>query len=237
MEANPLFSVLAALMAGFVAGIATYEGVLRIAQLEVVPRSELRTLKSAHGARNTPNKDGQSALDSSTEPELPSLPAIHLKTVPDVTPESVEQAVGALRAELGVRPLAPLEEGNSIAATPMGTFGFFYASFFELATNDNIATTFERGTVERHAYRESNFEIAKPAAGEALMIAFVTPSEAARLAILDGKTIHKVTLSPYPWAAASTLVVLPIRRLMTPRVRKIEIEPGKRLSILDASIR
>src|SRR5688572_16204055 len=51
IESNPLSWILRALLAGFVAGLATYEAILRIAQLEVVPRARVQTGASPASAK------------------------------------------------------------------------------------------------------------------------------------------------------------------------------------------
>ena len=104
-----------------------------------------------------------------------------------------------LRSQHQVRPVTDEEEGTGIDRLPGGVYGFTYSP---AADNYPLFRKRETNAYESH----------KLADGKAILIGYLTPEEAKKL---DGsKEPTLVHLFPTPKGEASTLVVLPIARVI-----------------------
>ena len=115
---------------------------------------------------------------------------------------NASQEIEALRAQHGVRPLKPEEEGRSIAALPSGVYGFTYAP----------------GQPEVPLFSKQNyhcFEAHKAADGTEYLLGFVTPSEAADVA--SSKEGAAIRLFPNPWESSQTLVSVAVSGIVAPK--------------------
>jgi hypothetical protein len=104
-----------------------------------------------------------------------------------------------LRSEFQLRSVMSEEEGTSVHALPPGVYGFSYAP----------AT--ETPLFARKSYH--SYEVHKRADGSAYMLAFVTKSEAERLA--SRSEDMEVTVYPDPHGESDTLVSIPFERILT----------------------
>lgn len=107
------------------------------------------------------------------------------------------EARAALRTEHGVRLVQPTEEGFSIEQLPDGVFGFSYSPAI-------AAPLFA-------AFRYRTYEMHRLAGGEAVIIGFVPPADAARLAGASEQV--EITLFHDADEQATALVVIPCSRI------------------------
>jgi hypothetical protein len=104
-----------------------------------------------------------------------------------------------LRTNHNLRPLQKEEEGTGVTKLPNGVFGFTYAP----------AT--ETPLFARKSYH--SFEVHKTADGVAYIVAFVTPTDAERLAAHQDDI--DVTVYPDPYENATTMVLVPFDRVLS----------------------
>ena len=104
-----------------------------------------------------------------------------------------------LRSQYQLRPVGRQEEGTAVHSLPAGVYGFSYAP----------AT--ETPLFARKSYH--SFEVHKRGDGSVHMLAFVTKSEAERLAAPGDEL--EVTVYPDPHEQSDTLVSIPFERILT----------------------
>lgn len=112
------------------------------------------------------------------------------------------EARAALRAEHGVRLVQPAEEGLGIDQIPNGVYGFSYSP----AVAAPLFAAFRYRTYEMH--RLPN--------GEAVIVGFVPPADASRLAAAAGAV--EITLHHDADQEATALVVVPCSRIVMHRL-------------------
>jgi hypothetical protein len=116
----------------------------------------------------------------------------------DIDPMEQQQRE-QLRTQHHLRPVGGQEEGAPVHSLPAGVYGFSYAP----------AT--ETPLFARKSYH--SFEVHKRGDGSAHMLAFVTKSEAERLA--EHGDDLEVTVYPDPYGESDTLVTVPFERILT----------------------
>jgi hypothetical protein len=231
LEQNPLFFLLTALFVGFTAGVATYRGVLEIAQLETVPRveAERRAVESSSTFTSASRKPVGTATAPATLP--PQLAAFSVVT--NVSSSNFEPTMQVVRTRLSLRQLLPMETGRPLAAMPAGTFSFIYVH--SVPRRSDHSDVFAARAYMRPQGHHYMFEVLKPLSAQPLLAVFCNEGDAATITALDART-RVVTLSPIPWGAANTLALLPVNQISTSQDRSIEVDGGE-MSVLDVTLR
>lgn len=229
IENDPLRFLLGALFIGFTAGIATYRGILEVAQLETVSKREAVDRREEEVA-STPTAPSRGRHEGRR------LPPLSLTVQPGVPIGRAEQAAARLHTQFGLRPLTALESGKTFAQIPVGTYAFVSAS--RMTFNwDGTEFDLPDAPVGRAGSRWYEFEVLKPTTGPVSVIGFAGASEAANVSVLDGTTERLLTLFSQATLDAPTLVLLPTERIFKASSRLIELDSGENVAVLDLVVK
>lgn len=179
---------------------------------------------------------GQIAEHSTLDSKI--LPKLTLEIIPQISTESYEDKLNALRERKGLRSLAPFESDKKIAELPPQTYFFAHYVSLTLHTYDDPNEIVDTATVNRYKPTPWNyFECHIPENGVPEIIGFVSDVQAVDISQLNGVDHKSPHLFPYPWSEAKTLVIIPFRRIILSSYRQIELSESESLVVLDLTIR
>lgn len=183
----------------------------------------------------------------------PAIPTIHTSPAPAASPlpvlsgfrptiiplaagAEVDALLSTMREKQSLRELTARESGVPLNGTPAATYFFVHGQLFQ-TTYD--ASKIQKAVVNRKRNTQSYFEVNRDSDGRATLVAFISSAEASTISNLDGMTHKRVTLSPIGWEDSTTIIVLPIERIVTavPRVIQYDTKDGHRdLTVLDCEL-
>lgn len=229
IENDPLRFLLVALFVGFMAGIATYRGILQIAQLETVPKHKLSD-RSEETTTIAP------IIGVAPTRVVKKLPAVALTIRPGIAPSKAEETAASVRTDFRLRPITTLESGKTVSQIPVGTYSFVAGGRISFDWEGKV---FElpNAPVRRAGSPRRYFEILKPANSPVYVMGYVAASEGANIASLDGESEHTLTMFPQPTADTTTLVILPIERIMKASERQVDLDSGDYMFVVDLVVK
>lgn len=163
------------------------------------------------------------------------LPPISLQIQPDVSVKNLDSVIKSLRVSRQLRAIAPLESGKSIEETPSGTF-FYMPRGYLRHSEGELEEALKREGVETMKSVNSSFEVHKLSEDKIELIAFVSKDIAQSISRLDGKSKKEVVLSATPWEDNTTMVILPVNRLIVAKRRDITTSEGRLAPTMDAVV-
>jgi len=161
---------------------------------------------------------------------ITNLPPTTLKIINGVKEDSSPSVI--LREQDNLRQLTALESDRPISKTPYGTHFYVFAGYLELKKGEKISELLN-SPVNRFAQTNSYFEFHYKQNGEIELIGYGSESEMSKVGYLDGSTQHSISLSPIPHANATSMMRVPITRILSASYRDIELSETKRIGILD----
>jgi|TARA_Y100000031_G_C8025980_1_gene294900 hypothetical protein len=81
------------------------------------------------------------------------------------------------------------------------------------------------------------FEVHHRVAGQIVLIGFVSESDGDRIRTLPGSRDFKVTIAESVWGPFTTLVVMPIERIVKSRNRELDVADSDKRVVIDVTIR
>ena len=156
---------------------------------------------------------------------------VHYGLSEDVVVEKVEQ----LRSKYTLKGIRTINSDKQLSDSTPSTYSF--------VTLLDLNRELRRGKPLRARSHKSNqmpgfyIEVHHRKRGTVNLIAFVPESEADRIKNLDGKTEYKVTIAPKLWKNFSTIVELPISRILGSSVRWVSDDDFKSFYILDLQVK
>lgn len=150
---------------------------------------------------------------------------------------NLEKFLSSIRDGLSVRGLSSMETGVTLGETPRGTR--FYVSYIWLRGVDgpDALRELHKVSIFREGSQDSYFEAYRTGSGELKLLVFATEAEAVGARTLSGKTSVKFLASPIPWGASTSALLLPVERIVSMRVRELEVGGGVRIGAVDTVLR
>ena len=177
-----------------------------------------------------------------TSETLPSLPgtkkhfnSISLAVAYGLTSETYVQHIETIRFQHNLRKIRTIESDRPLKDSAPGTYSFVFAPSVELwvdrndflGARSNWRKRLKYGVFEVHHRKDNQF----------ILIAFVSESDGDRIRTLDGKIEYGVTIAPTLWKQFSTIIELPIGRIITADNRSLDIGGLEPLLVLDLTVR
>ena len=169
---------------------------------------------------------------SQPSPGLPTLEVSH-----GLTSDGYMEVITALRSRHALRELGPLETDRPIKASPPGTFFFVPAASLEKRSNSSGPTDLVHSRVFRlQSSSWRRFEIHHRIKGQFLLLVYAPEPDADRIRMLTGDRELQLTTAPRPWGAFSSLVELPIERIISSKRRRLQTEENRDLDVLELAV-
>jgi hypothetical protein len=160
-------------------------------------------------------------------------PPYSIEIKSDISLETIDSVLVAMRKSRKLRSLTPLESGKSIAKSPYRTFFFLFHRYLVFSESD-IEKVWERSVVSRtRELPYSYFEVHYVSEEQVFLVAFVSSETASSISKLDGTLRKEITLSPFLWDHINTLVLLPLERIIKVETREILNNDKQYIDILD----
>lgn len=170
---------------------------------------------------------------SQPSPGLPTMEVSH-----GLTSDGYMKMITALRSRHALRELRPLETDRPIKLSPPGTFFFLFADWLEKRSDSSGPTDFAYPRVRRLQSNSWNdFELHHRRKGQFLLLVYATEPDANRIRMLTGDREFQLTAAPRPWGIFSSLVELPIERIISSKRRMLQVEENRNLLILELAVR
>jgi hypothetical protein len=180
------------------------------------------------GSNLSSERQVASRVAEAPQSSKPTWPAIELFLRSDVRQATLEKTLTSIRSDKNLRQLTTAESGRHMREIPSGTYFYFFGGSLRtdpytsiLSLGDKIATQ----SVSRYRTTNSYVEIQYPRGEKQQLILFVDELTAQKVARLSGTESQEITAALSPWGNSSTLVSLPVDRVVRSRVR--EVEPQK----------
>ena len=173
--------------------------------------------------------DLKSSVDQiSVKKSVVDVPEGKINYTHGVTVENFEEVIKQLRKKHALRELRPLETDRQISKSPPSTFFFVAYHYFEILKSDPPVQLARLNPfmVEIHHREQDKF----------IVICFTTESDAERVRLREDRE-ESVTVFFKPWQDHTTLLELPLERIITAKDRKIITADQKSLYILDITVR
>lgn len=186
-------------------------------------------------------KSTSRALQSSTEPTSSSS-TIKGETTGSIaaTAKAVDgdpEAIIALRSQHSLRALNPLESDRPYDASPPGSYFFVFSAYLDVDSQTWADLGELRGTASRlNSSPRRYFEFHHRSKDQFFLVAFTSETDADRIQGQAGNEKLLVTVAPRPWGPFSSIVELPVERVLASRGRNLEIEPLSGLAVLDLTV-
>jgi len=152
-----------------------------------------------------------------------------------VDPDNLDDCLGVLRSQQGLRELTAAESGRVVGELPSGTY--FYVSAYLLEPPLAFADEAPGGGIsglEVSRYRLHGYaEVHKLQGDEPHLVLFFDELAAAMVSKLPGDQPHEVTAAILPWGSATTLASVPVSRVVASRVRRAEVSEDHSVVALD----
>lgn len=181
-------------------------------------------------------QDAESKTPESSQ-SRPSIGAMTLSVSHGMTSDGHTEVLELLRKRNGLRELRPIESDRPINDSPPGTFFFVFGS--ALQTRDTM-TGGKKLLLARADRLGSNswayYEWYHLNTNEILLLGYMAESDADRVRELTGDLKFKVTIAPRPWGSFSSLVKLPVERILTSKLRVLQVQEDNNLYVLDIVI-
>ena len=145
-----------------------------------------------------------------------------------VTVENFDEVIKQLRKKHALRELRPLETDRKISKSPPSTFFFVACNYFKILKSDP--------PVQSAGLIPFMVEIHHREQGKFIVICFTTESDAERVRLREDRE-ESVTVFFKPWQDHTTLLELPLERIITAEDREIKTADQKSLYLLDITVR
>jgi hypothetical protein len=169
---------------------------------------------------------------------------ISLTILHNISKENMTSALSKLREERKLRELSVSESGKKISEIPKGTFFFTLGAWLESDYKweldnkiDDFLTPFKRYKTKRIRPSENYVEIQYPNSGIYNLILFINEQAASQISQLNGESEHKVMAAIYPWGEMSSMVSLPVNRIIRLKERDVQVSKQETVTVLDIVIR
>ncbi len=189
-------------------------------------------------ARPQATVEESATTDSPEESPVGKSPTpVDLRLVSGLSAESSAAALSQLREERNLRGLTALESGRLVSELPNRTFFFLLGGWLRTWGDEPLSARI--ANLEGSRFRRSDFgyyELHKTQEGF-LLVAFVTESDAARAAHLNGKELVEIVAAPSVGKSFTSLISVPVGRIVSARPREFESKPGQiPVKILDLAL-
>lgn len=138
-----------------------------------------------------------------------------------------------LRDESKLEQFVSASALQALFDAPVATYTFVATPNLTKRVDESFARLWRGPVLKSYGDRADIFEIHRVTANEAMLLAYVSESDARELSELTGKRLVQVTLVPIPSREASELVVVPLNRIVTSKVRYTRFS---HLAVLDISM-
>jgi hypothetical protein len=194
-------------------------------------------------ARVRPTQTAKVATETSSSPvpadTRPSvLGSVELEVLHGQSSDGFGASIEALRSGHDLRELISIESDRPIGVSPAGTYFFVSGYGLDQDAGDPPA----RGMLKQRANRRNisahiGFEVHHRVAGQIVLIGFVSESDGDRIRTLPGSRDFKVTIAESVWGPFTTLVVMPIERIVKSRNRELDVADSDKRVVIDVTIR
>lgn len=154
-----------------------------------------------------------------------------------ITSKDYEKVMVKLRETHKLRELTALESGKVISEIPSGTFFFLYFAYITSSSYQSAKANMLSRDGERFRSDRSYIEVHSISRDSIYIIGFLTESDAAQISVLSGKMPHTVVVTPIPWGSMTTLVSLPLDRIISSGSRIIQASKDVSVPILDIKVK
>lgn len=160
-------------------------------------------------------------------------PPYSLEIKSDISLETIDSVLVAMRKSRKLRSLTPMESGKSIAKSPYRTFFFLFHRYLVFSESD-IEKVWERSVVNRMRWSPySYFEIHYVSEKQVFVVVFLSSETESSISKLDGTSRKEITLSPFPWDDFDALVFMPLDRIIKVETREIYNNDKQSICLLD----
>ncbi|HXX82001.1 MAG TPA: hypothetical protein VEI46_10665 [Thermodesulfovibrionales bacterium] len=158
-----------------------------------------------------------------------------LSVIQGITAETSDQILKSIRDKRQLRPLDALESGLHVADTPRGTYFFIFYRDLR-ADQGGMVKKLDAQRVNR--YREGNafFEVHLLKVGPPIILGFASESDAVRVSSPTTQ-IQKISIASAPWEKMTSLLSLPVDRIVASETRTVSPSEREWMYILDCEIR
>ncbi|MHB9098782.1 MAG: hypothetical protein ACYC5X_13280 [Syntrophales bacterium] len=154
-----------------------------------------------------------------------------------ITSKDYEKVMVKLRETHKLRELTALESGKVMSEIPSGTFFFMSFLYITSSSYQSAKATMLSKDAERFRNDRSYIEVHNISRDGIYIIGFLTESDAAQISVLSGTVPHTVVVTPIPWGSMTTLVSLPLDRIISSGYRIIQASKDVSVPILDIKVK
>ena len=188
------------------------------------------------GINLSPERKVASPVVPAPQSSKPTWPAIELFLRGDVRQATLEKTLNSIRSDKALRQLTTAESGRQMREIPSGTYFYFLGRWLRTDAPSLNSSLQERITtleVSRYRTTDNYVEIQYPRSEKPQLILFVDELTAQKVARLSGTERYEIAAALSPWGNASTLVSVPIDRVIHSRVREVEPQKTETRLVLD----
>lgn len=187
------------------------------------------------------NESGEKEVSSRTYEDAPPL---ILTQHPNISQDNVDSLIKAERQKNQVRELTAPESGRELKDIPAGTYFFTMGFWIPLYTantkqfnlNDN-KKRFNRLECQRYQGYLYNTEVHYPRDKEPMIIFYFNEASAYEISQLSGEVNHEFTAAFAPWKEYSTMIAIPISRILNASKRTLQYSVDTTIGVLDLVVR
>ena len=184
-----------------------------------------------------PSQSSQSIIDGTEWPPI----ALYIKN--NITMKNFTPTIVQLRQTRKLRQLSAFESGKDISKAPLGTY--YFVGLHELInlTGKDVLNRFSQAKtlrfqkIKNPLFENLLFEMHSLNDGTCHIIGFASENDAALVSKLSGETIHPIVLSIVLHYKMSSLISIPINRIVLTEYRKIQFSKTNESDVLDIQVK
>jgi len=154
----------------------------------------------------------------------------------DTTNNPDNPYIEEIRKKYSLREISALESGKKVGNLPNGIYFFVSTTYLDMYSDEILIKKINKIDVQRFKDSIHLFEIQKRKDNEIFLIGYTSQSDAATISLLEGKEKKNIVISPEKIDQFTTIVSIPISRILKSQERRIQLITNQTNYVLDIEL-